>query len=172
MPSPIFRVLLVAPESGLKLGGAQVQAIQRSGLTVTPVLGEITMPQLQRELEAGQYDCLWIAAHGNPEGFLLADGILRKEEFVPMVGKRFRLVVLHSCESLEVGSMLQKQTPAAVVVTQAALPDRTAFITAANFARALAAHGDPYRAFQESHPGGAHIYLYLQGDDAFLAAAS
>jgi hypothetical protein len=137
------------------------------------MLGQVTMPELQRTVSDGQWDCLWIAAHGNPDGFLLADGLVRSAELVQLVGHRFALIVLNSCESLLVGSMLQNDTPAAVVVTQAALPDRTAYLTAANFARELAHHGDPQRAYRASHPGGANIYLYLAGmSDDFLARAT
>jgi hypothetical protein len=134
------------------------------------MLGQVTLPEVQRTITDGNFDCLWIAAHGNPDGFLLADGLVRSAELVQLVGHRFRLVVLNSCESLLVGSMLQNDTPAAVVVTQALLPDRTAYLTAANFARELARHGNPRRAYRVAHPGGANIYLYLAGmGDDFLA---
>jgi hypothetical protein len=64
--------------------------------------------------------------------------------------------------------MLQNEANCDVICTQIALPDVTAYVTAAKFARELAKHGDARRAYAAARPGSNRTYLYLAGLD-FLA---
>ena len=161
--TPIRKVLLVAPDVNLPLAGAQVQEIIRSGLDVTPVLGSVTLTDVTREIGRAQYDALWIAAHGNESGILLSDGIVESATLTQLVRGQFKLVVINSCSSLQPALMLQNEAGCDVVCTQIALPDVTAYVTAARFARELAKHGDARRAYAAARPGANRTYLYLAG---------
>jgi len=124
------RVLLVAPQSNLLLVQAEIQDVLRSGLAVTPLIGDVTSTQLLREIKSGDFDVLWFATHGGEYdrttgrfvrdlklieplprietdyGVQLSDGMLSMSELTALVRERFRLVVLNTCDSYQIAQQL------------------------------------------------------------------
>lgn len=157
-----MRVLLVAPRHG-NLSGVdeEIQNVLRSGLEVTPLLGVVGLPELMREIRSGQYDVLWFATHGSPEGIQLSDAMLSAEELVPLVRERFGLVVLNSCSSLLTAQLLQEEANVAVICTLLDVEDRQAYQTGSRLASALYESVTIVAAYLASKPGRNRSYLYL-----------
>jgi hypothetical protein len=156
-----MRVLLVAPRTDLLYVQAETQNVIRSGLEVTPLLGHVTSTQLLSEIQSGSYDVLWFQGHGNSEGIALSDGFLSASELVPQVRERFRLVVINTCDSLQMAQMLQEEGNVDVICTIMEAPDRQAFQTGSLLASALSKSGSISAAYMRSKPGGNRLYLYL-----------
>jgi hypothetical protein len=156
-----MKVLLVAPRQNLPSVDEEIQNVLRSGLDVTPLLGDVRLPELMREIRSGQYDVLWFATHGSAEGVQLSDQMLTAEELVPLVRERFSLVVLNTCSSLTVAQLLQVEANVTVICTVIDVPDRQAFITGSAFAAALHESGSSTLAYSASIPGRNRTYLYL-----------
>lgn len=156
-----MKTLLIAPRTDLPNVDAEVQAVLRSGLDVTPRLGDVRHVDVLTDVTSGEYDCFWHAGHATKDGLLLTDGILSASELTPLIRNRFDLVVLNSCDSLLTAQMLQNETGAAVVATIVAVPDRLAFQTGALFARELARTGDISTAYQAAKPGNNRQYVLL-----------
>lgn len=156
-----MKVLLLAPRTDLFFADAEVQAVLRSGLEVTPRLGDVRHADVLTDVTAGEYDAFWFAGHTTKDGLMLSDGVLSAEELTPLVRGRFELVVLNSCDSQATAQMLQNETEAAVVATVVEVPDRLAFQTGALFARELAKTGDIPTAYHAAKPGNNRTYVLL-----------
>lgn len=155
-------VFLVAPDTDLALAKEEVQSILRSGLAVTPLIGEVTHTELVRETIAlPPTDVTWYCTHGNEEGILLSDGIMSTSLLVPLIRDRFRIVVLNTCSSIQVAQALQNETGAIIIATIADVPDREAFQTGSLLASSLAIYGDINRAYQAAKPGSNRTYVLL-----------
>ena len=156
-----MRTLLLAPHTDLPNVDAEVQAVLRSGLDVTPRLGDVRNVDVLTDITSGEYDVFWHAGHTTADGLLLTDGVLSASELTPLIRNRFELVVLNSCDTQQTAQMLQNETGAAVVATIVAVPDRLAFQTGALFARELARTGDISTAYQAAKPGNNRQYVLL-----------
>jgi hypothetical protein len=169
-----MRVLLVAPRTDLKLVDEETQDILRSGLDVTPLVGEVTSRELLREIRSGQWDMLWLATHGekrvnrfgyNEYGILLTDGFMSSDDLVPMVRGRFNLVYLNTCSSWQIAQQIQEEANVTVVGTILDIPDKDAYKTGSLFAANLGAGMTPAQAYKDSKPGGERLYIYLAALD-------
>lgn len=157
-----MKVLLIAPRTNLVYGDEEVQAIMRSGLEVTPLLGNVTHNDVLREVEKA-YDVLWLCTHGSNDGVLLSDGLLQTSLLVALVREKFKLIFLNTCKSYEVAQMIQNETSAEVIATIIEVPDREAFQTGAIFARELAQVANVEKAYYRSRPGNNRTYIRLAG---------
>jgi hypothetical protein len=165
-----MKVLLVAPRTDLKLVDEEAQDILRSGLDVTPLVGEVTSRELLREIRAASYDVLWLATHGEKRtnifnqveyGIHLSDGFLPASELVAQVRGKFSLVYLNTCTSYRIAQEIQIDAGVSVVGTLLDVPDRAAYQTGSLFAAALAEGLTPEAAYLRSMPGGERVYMYL-----------
>lgn len=155
------RILLLAPRTDLFYADAEVQAVLRSGLEVTPRLGDVRHGDVLNDITSGEYDGFWFSGHTTSAGLMLSDGVLSAEELTPLIRGHFELVVLNSCDSQQTAQMLQNETEATVVATVIEVPDRLAFQTGALFARELAKTGDIPTAYQAAKPGNNRTYVLL-----------
>lgn len=167
-----MRVLLIAPRTDLLYADAEVQSILRSGLSVTPRLGEVNHADVLADIDTEDYDVFWFCGHATAEGLLLSDGPLTSEEFTPMILGRFALVVLNSCSSQQVAQVVQNETQATVIATVLDAPDRLSFSTGALFARELARTGNIFTAYHASRPGNNRVYVCLAGVEHVKMTAS
>lgn len=159
----MYRVLLIAPKTDLFMAEEEVQAVIRSGLTVTPLIGHVDRRDVVNEVINGKHDILWFATHGTQAGIVLSDGILSAGSLLPLAKDRFRLIVLNTCGSLMIALQLQNEANASVVATISDVPDYEAFQAGALFAVALAAGSTFWDAFTKARPGGNNSYIYLSG---------
>lgn len=170
-----FRVLLVAPETGLEYGPPLIETITNSSLTVHSMQGKITLRALSDECERGPWDLLWIMAHGNDDGVLLSDGLLKAAGLAQLVRGRFRTIYLNSCSSLKPALMLIRSkdnmgNAPDVICTLSALPDVTSYLTGTRFVLELSRTHNPRVAYDLAVPGDNDNYLYLAGmSNDFLA---
>lgn len=156
-----MRILLLAPRTDLFYADAEVQAVLRSGLEVTPRIGDVRHVDVLTDVTSGEYDGFWFSGHTTSAGLMLSDGVLSSEELTPLIRGHFELVVLNSCDSQQTAQMLQNETEAAVVATIVEVPDRLAFQTGALFARELAKAGDIPTAYHAAKPGNNRTYVLL-----------
>jgi hypothetical protein len=157
-----MRVLLVAPRSNLLSVDEEIQDVMRSGLTVTPLLGNVSATDLIRDIKARDYDCLWLATHGNSDGIELSNGeMFPATELVAHVRERFSLVVLNTCDSLGIAQLFQEEANVGVICTLLKVPDTLAYRTGSRLAAALYETSTVAEAFLASRPGRNREYLYL-----------
>lgn len=156
-----MRVLLIAPRTDLLYADAEVQAIHRSGLSVTLRIGDVRHADVLADIDTDEYDILWFCGHTTTAGLLLSDGPLSSAELAPLIRDRFDLVVLNSCDSRDTAQELQNETGAAVIATVVDVPDRLSYQTGALFARELVKSGDISSAYYASRPGNNRVYVYL-----------
>lgn len=160
----MIRTLLAAPESQVALPGArqEVQRVVNSGLDVRLMQGTVTSTDLLDAMLDGNYELLYIAAHGTEEGVLFSDGLLSSSALTGVVRARHvTFVYLNTCSSLAVAKLINEQTGAGVVCTISEIGDASAFRTGALFARVLAETGDFEHAYELSKPGNSTEYHYL-----------
>lgn len=157
-----MRILLIAPRAAdLLYSDAEVQALLRSGLDITPRLGNVRHEDVLADIDTDEYDAFWFCGHATSDGLVLSDGVLMASELTPMVRDRFSLVVLNTCDSVSTAQMLQNETEAEIVATIIEAPDRLAFQTGVLFARELAKSGDVANAYNAARPGDNRTYVYL-----------
>ena len=157
-----MNVLLIAPRTNLLYAEEEVQSIMRSGLEVTPLIGNVTHIDVLREVEKS-YDVLWLCTHGTEDGIELSDGILNVSLLVALVREKFKLIVLNTCVSWKVAQMIQNETSAEVIATVIEVPDREAFQTGTIFARELARVSNSEMAYYKARPGNNRTYIRLAG---------
>lgn len=157
-----MNVLLIAPRTNLLYAEEEVQSIMRSGLEVTPLIGNVTHIDVLREVEKS-YDVLWLCTHGTEDGIELSDGILNVSLLVALVRGKFNLIVLNTCVSWKVAQMIQNETSAEVIATVIEVPDKEAFQTGTIFARELAKVSNPEMAYYKARPGNNRTYIRLAG---------
>ncbi len=175
--NPIRKLLLVAPNTGLDDGLAEVSDVANhwhgDGRELVQLQGRVTAQEFVRAVQRiapgdSRGRVLWLITHGNAQGIQLSDGIFDAGSLTTICRHRFDLVCLNTCSSRAVAQMIQNETGAAVVCTELDVPDRLAYITGSEFAAELARSGDPGSAYAKAHPGGNRSYLYL-GSAVFLA---
>lgn len=155
-----MKILLVAPRTTLLYADAEIESILRSGNPVTPMIGNVTVSRFLFEVLASKYDVLWLCTHGTKDGILFSDGLLTASELTPLVRNRFSLVVLNTCDSIDVAQMIQNETESSVIATIREVPDREAFQTGALFARALSIQ-TVTAAYTDARPGNNRTYVHL-----------
>lgn len=158
-----MKVLLVAPSNkDLPNVNVEIQEVLRSGLDVTPLLGNVTAVDLLREIRAGDYDVLWLATHGDNHNIHLSSGVLLPAtELVPQVRGRFRLVVLNTCNGLGAAQMLQEEANVGVICALTSVDDSIAYKFGVLLATALVEQSSIAEAYLSSKAGHNTNYLYL-----------
>ena len=167
-----MRVLFVAPDTGNSNITDRQQRlltdVSSTGINVTPLLGKVTVAQIVQRLRGGQYDVLYLVAHGYPNGILLTQTApnLPNEELTPghlssVARYGLKLVVLLACDSVTVGNMVVTSAQVDTICTVTQLDTDTAYLTGSLLAQGLA-DGLPYRdAFEKARPGNDVDYVYL-----------
>lgn len=157
-----LRTLLIAPGSNLAYVGEEVQRVANA-LHPQLLFGNVTAVGVLDAL-GSPFDVVWIASHGTEEGIQLSDGLLVTPQLVQMLRQHPpRLVVLNSCNSLQVAMQLHDEIGAAVICTVVSIPDKEAFVTGSALAHALAAGNDIAQAYTVSKPGRNRQYVLLNG---------
>lgn len=112
---------------------------------------------------SGTVDILWVISHGAQEGFFLNDGLVNASELTSLLRSADTfLCVLNTCESYETAHQIAWEMDVAILCTISEVPDRTAFISGALFARHLAAGLDYVTAWEKAKPGQEHPYQLFQ----------
>lgn len=168
-----MRILLVAPaHADLPSVVVEVAAIS-SFHEVERVIGTVRESDIQRAIEKGDYDVLWWASHGGPEGLLLSGSILSAEgvgQFVSASGAK--LCVLNTCASEDVAFRIIAGGDADMVFTISAdVGDADALRFGSLLAGELAKTNDFEDAFRTAAGPGATKYRYLKAKQALRGLA-
>ena len=132
-----MNVLVVAPSVNptLKFVQDEMDAVARL-LHAQTLTGNVTIERLMRQIENQPLDILWFATHGNRDGILLDDGPLDREMLGQIASScGAKLLVLNSCESVDVGLRIHYDLRIDVICTITKMDDRGAFIAAVTFAK-------------------------------------
>jgi hypothetical protein len=167
-----LRVLYVAPDTGNSNITDRQQRlltdISSTGLNVTAVLGKVSVSQIVQQLRGGQYDILFLVAHGYPNGILLTQTApnLPNEELTPahlssVARYGLKLVVLLACDSVTVGNMVVTSAQVDTICTVTQLDSETAYLTGSLLAQGLADGLSTRDAFEKARPGNDVDYVYL-----------
>lgn len=159
-----MRILLVAPSTGLAYAAEEVQAVvNTTGLSVRLLQGTVNERDVIEALRQRQYDCLWLATHGNQQGVLLSNNAtLSTSALTALVRSHgIQFVFLNTCTSLQTAMQINQEAQADVVATVVEVPDAEAYRTGALLAYHVG-QGDTTRdAYEASKPGGNRTYVYL-----------
>lgn len=170
-----MRIFIVAPKSP-NTGHVpdEVQDILNSGLEISgSLLGDVTYTEFLREIRRQKASVLWMAMHGDAQGWQFIGGLVDGPSLAAMIRGRFSYVYLNSCQSLYPAQVLQNEGHVDVVCTLKDVEDLSAYSTGSLMATALAESDDFREAYERSKPGNNTTYLYLGGSqNRFLAKAA
>jgi hypothetical protein len=157
-----LRTLLVAPASNLAHVDNEVQRVANA-LHPTLLFWNVTLTGVLDALQH-EYDIVWFACHGTPDGVELSDGLLPTAQLVQMLRlHKPCLLVLNTCNSLQVAMQVHDEVGCAVICTVVSIPDMDAFVTGSQLAHALAGGSDIQQAYNLSKPGRNRQYVLLNG---------
>lgn len=158
---PMWRVLLIAPDSGLQHAADETQRIINA-LRPEVLLGEVTTTDVLDRIAAGTFDIVWFLGHSGPDGLQLTDGVLSPAHLTQILRQSPpSLVVLNSCSSIHTAMQVHDDLQTAVICTVLDVPDIDAYITGAALAGALAQGLDTTEAYQRSRPASNRQYVML-----------
>jgi hypothetical protein len=157
-----YRVLVVAPETDLTLVRDEVTAVVNS-LGANILQGFVTADMVLNKVTEG-WNVLWFMTHGTEEGILLSDGPLNASALTTLArAADAGLVVLNTCQSINVAMQVYNELQVSVVCTLSNVPDREAFFTGKLLAKELAKGKSYLDAYLDSKPGQTERYIFLQG---------
>lgn len=162
----MIKTLLIAPRHAtmpLAMMDAEVQAVINSGLDVTPHWGDIDNQQFIEIVERNGHELLILITHGSHQGIMLSDGLLPTEMLVGAIRDKFDMVLLNTCDGVEVAQMIQNECNTGVICTIGEIDDRQAFYTGSLFVRELARGKSYFDAYKHSRPGHNKLYIFLAG---------
>lgn len=144
-------VLLIAPDTGYDW---QEGTVRNLSVNMRPVIvaGHVTYADAQRSLREGQWGCVTFLGHGTKEGIIvqpasksaepgtMAGMTLLSRDALPGLIRlsRAKLVILATCQSVEIGLWIAEQANVTVICTVGAIGMREAYETLATFAGLLA----------------------------------
>jgi hypothetical protein len=160
-----YKVLLIAPDSGLENADAEVQRVINA-LHPEVLIGTVTTTNVLDCVQSNDpFDVVWFLGHSGPSGIQLSDGILSPTHLTQILRPvPPALVVLNSCSSYFIANQLHDDIRCAVICTLISIPDIDAYITGASLARALAQGMDIPDAYAASKPSDSRTYMLLNGN--------
>lgn len=158
-------MVLIAPRSDLDFVDKEVEALLRLNCRIFPILGDITVETLTKEIgQIEKADVLWIATHLSAGGqLILGDTSIPFERFVALIRGRFKLVYLNTCASQSFAQSIQSETGVAVVATIKDVQDEEAYQIGSLFAATLVKTRSPQTAYKMSLPANNSTYIFLGG---------
>lgn len=165
-PIIVIKTLLIAPEieaMPLHYQNAEIQAVLASGLPVTSVLGHVDSTRFLEVIDRNGHELLVFITHGTRQGVMLSDGLLPSDMLTTAIRDKFDMVLLNTCDGIEVAQMLQNECNTSVLCTVGEADDRQAFYTGSRFVRELARGKSYFDAYKQSKPGNNKLYVFLAG---------
>lgn len=161
---PTYKTLVVAPKTDLLLVDDEVSnVINKLGAKICSG-SDANLHGLLRFLSE-PYDIIWFATHGDEKGVYLTDGILSISEITTMIRSAgAQLTVFNTCASRPVALTIHDELKTDFVCTVKRVPDRTAFITGAVFAKKIADGLSFEDAFNQARPGQDTTYTFIPGE--------
>jgi hypothetical protein len=163
-----MRILMIAPTRADLPAVAKEAAAVASSHQVELLQGDdVRESDVAKAAADGGFDVIWFATHlaqDEAGGCLLLSrevlGIGAVAAYVAASGAR--LAIFNTCASIELAVQVLDDTPADVIATVSAAPDREAMRTGLLFARLLALCGDFRAAYERAKPGRNRQYVYLE----------
>lgn len=155
-------ILLIAPKaSNLTYQVPELRAVLQSDYRVTPLVGNVTIGDIVAAF-VRNYDIVWFIGHSDETGITLSDGKLLVADLAPLA-KNSRLLILNSCESVEVAGKIRDATSLDVIAYLGEAEDRSAFRFGATFIQNLKRYGNNFKkAFDESVMSSDTDYVFLR----------
>ncbi len=130
-----------------------VQAVVSTGMAVTPLIAnDLTGDDILRELRRGGYTILVVMAHGGPEGIQISGTDMLSIDDLVQAVHGLELLVLLSCETLEVASVIADSTDVDVVAALRMLGLPEAYRFGAAMLTHLARGVDNWTAYELARP--------------------
>ena len=151
------RILLVAPHiAGDPFVAAKnelIQAVVNTGMAVTSLIAnDMTGDDILRELRRGSYTMMVVMAHGGPEGIQINGADMLSIDDLAQAVVGLELLLLLSCETLEVASVIADTTDVDVVAALKLLGLPEAYRFAAAMLTHLARGVDNWSAYELARP--------------------
>lgn len=162
----MIKTLLIAPEieaMPLQYQNAEIQAVLSSGLPVTSVLGRVDSTRFLEVIERNGHEFLVFITHGTKAGVMLSDGLLPADMLTTAIRDKFDMVLLNTCDGIEVAQMIQNECNTGVICTVGEANDRQSFYTGSRFVKELAKGKSYFDAYKQSKPGHNKLYVFLAG---------
>jgi alkanesulfonate monooxygenase SsuD/methylene tetrahydromethanopterin reductase-like flavin-dependent oxidoreductase (luciferase family) len=170
-------VLVVAPDIGLPWAANEARHIVNT-LGAKIVSGKVTIADIMDKVDAGNFDVLWFATHGNESGISLSDDMLPADVLAQMARRcGAKLVFLNACSSERVANAIYAAVQVPVICAIAETMDHLAYFTAHAFANDIAKLSDPEvadfrKAFQRSRTQNFRMVPEMGNERGTLDAAT
>lgn len=160
----LYRTLVIAPTTNLVLVDDEVEAVGNA-LSANVLRGEVTAKKVLDKISEG-WDIIWFMTHGVSDGIVLSDGPLSASALTTFIRTSgARLVVLNTCESIDVALDIHNELLTNLVCTLRVVPDRDAYFTGKQLAFHLARGKTFSQSYLAAKPGQNKDYLFLVGKD-------
>jgi hypothetical protein len=155
--------LVIAPPTDLEYAGAEVDTIVNA-LGAELISDNVTFRALLDKLAGRKWRYVFFAGHGTSDGIMLEDGLVSPSSLIQMIkANPPDLLVLNTCSSIDIAVRVKEETGVDCIGTIIDIPDRDAYVTIAQLARALAKGLDVATAYDLSRPARERLYTYQNG---------
>jgi hypothetical protein len=155
--------LVIAPPTDLEYAGAEVDAIVNA-LGAELMSDNVTFRALVNKLAERKWRYVFFAGHGTPDGIELEDGPISPSSLVQLIKSNPpELLVINTCSSIDIAVRVMEDAGVPCIGTIIDIPDRDAYVTISQLARALARGLDVATAYDLSRPSRERLYTYQNG---------
>lgn len=129
------------------------------------LVNAVTLQVIADQVADRQWDYVFILGHGSSQGIALSNGeFWTADELIQTFkGREPKLIYFNTCESLDVAVQAFESLGCSVIFTRVEIPDRQAFVTGVELARALSETKDIREAYERSRPPSSRNYILLNG---------
>lgn len=129
------------------------------------LMNSVTLQTISDQVASRQWDYVFVMGHGATQGIRLSDGSFwtADEVIQTFKGREPKLIYFNTCESLDLAVQAFESLGCSVIFTRVEVPDRQAFTTGVELARALAETNSIRESYERSRPPSSRNYILLNG---------
>lgn len=152
-------------DSRLEFAAEELQRVTNFLHPERVLVNAVTLQVIADQVADRQWDYVFILGHGSSQGIALSNGeFWTADELIQTFkGREPKLIYFNTCESLDVAVQAFESLGCSVIFTRVEIPDRQAFVTGVELARALSETKDIREAYERSRPPSSRNYILLNG---------
>lgn len=163
-----MNAIVISPsltDSRLEFAAEELQRVINFLHPERVLVNAVTLQVIADQVADRQWDYVFILGHGSSQGIALSNGeFWTADELIQTFkGREPKLIYFNTCESLDVAVQAFESLGCSVIFTRVEIPDRQAFVTGVELARALSETKDIREAYERSRPPSSRNYILLNG---------
>lgn len=172
-----MNAIIIAPsiaDSNLEFAPEELQRAINFLHPERVLMNSVTLRTIADQVADRTWDYVFVMGHGAAQGVQLSDGThwTADEIIQTFKGREPKLLYFNTCDSLDIAVQAFESLGSSVIFTRVQVPDRQAFTTGVELARALAETGDVREAYERSRPVSSRNYILLNGTIRANASSS